>query len=257
MRPSVPLEITLLGGFELNIGERVVEDAEWRLRKTKTLLKLLALAPRHRLQREELMEILWPEQDPEAAANNLHKVIFFARRALEPGLPRSTPSAYIHLEWNTVVLDARGGIRVDVDEFERAAAVAHDTAEPAAYAAALELYAGDLLPEDRYEDWAIGRRDALEGQYITLLLELAAIQQKRGMPYAAIDALSRVVAYEPIHEEAQLGLMRLYARTGQRHLALRQYQHLQAALKRELDLEPAPVSTQLYRDLVTGASTAA
>src|SRR5215471_15945364 len=257
MRPPATLEITLLGGFEVKIGGRVVQDAEWRLRKAKNLVKLLALAPRHRLQREQVMEILWPEYDPDAGANNLHKATYFARRALEPGLPRSTPSAYIHMDWNTVLLDARPGVRVDVDEFERAAALAHDTGAAAAYRSALELYAGDLLPEDRYEDWAIGRRDLLEGHYLTLLLELATIQDSRGQAYAAIDALSRVVAHEPIHEEAHLALMRLYARTGQRHHALRQYQHLQAALKRELDLEPAPVSAQFYRTLVSEASTAA
>ena len=97
----------------------------------------------------------------------------------------------------------------------------------------------------------------LEGQYLTLLVEMAAIQERNGHEHAAIEALSRVVAREPIHEEAHLGLIRLYAQTGQRHLAARQYQHLRSALKRELDLEPSPSSMRLYRDIVAGEVTAA
>jgi hypothetical protein len=54
----------------VTVGARPVRDSEWHLRKTKSLFKLLALAPNHRLQGERLTETLWPHQDPEAAANN-------------------------------------------------------------------------------------------------------------------------------------------------------------------------------------------
>src|SRR5579871_5921953 len=111
--PPLALEIRLLGGFSVRVvddaGSRAVQDADWRLRKAKHLVKLLALAVGHRLQREQVMELLWPEQDPEAAANNLHKAIYTARRALEPDRRASQPSAFVRLEWNRVVLEAPGG----------------------------------------------------------------------------------------------------------------------------------------------------
>jgi DNA-binding SARP family transcriptional activator len=250
--PPLALEIRLLGGFSVEVGSRVVQDADWRLRKAKQLVKLLALAVGHRLQREQLMELLWPEHDLESAANNLHKAIYTARRALEPDLRPSWPSAYLRLEWNRVVLDGPAGLRVDVDEFERAAAAAQLSGVSSAYTSALDLYADELLPEDRYEDWAAERREALERRYLGLLMELADLRESEGQPYAAIDALSRVVAREPVHEEAHVALMRLYAQSGQRYLALREYQRLRAALRRELDLEPTPAITQLYRDIAAG-----
>jgi DNA-binding SARP family transcriptional activator len=252
MTAPLPVEITLLGSFSLRVGGRLVEDRDWRLRKTRTLVKLLALAPDRRLQREQLMDVLWPEHDSDDAANNLHKALYTARRALQPGLKTSTPSAYLHLEWSSVVLDSPGGLRVDVDDFERAAAIARRSGEVGAYASALRLYTGELLPEDRYEDWAVGRRDLLEERYLTLLVELAAILESQGQPYAAIEALSRVVAREPVHEEAHVTLMRLYAQSGQRYLAAREFQRLRTALKRELDLEPTPAVEQLYRDIAAG-----
>ena len=44
------------------------------------MVKLLALAPGHRLHREQLMESLWPDLDPDAAGANLRKALHFARR---------------------------------------------------------------------------------------------------------------------------------------------------------------------------------
>src|SRR5437879_4845847 len=167
------LSIRLLGGFHVSVGPRLVHDSDWRLRKTKNLVKLLALAPGHRLHREQVMEVLWPDQDPEAAANNLHKAIYMARRALESGLSPATPSSYLHLQSSSLVLSGPRPLRVDVEEFEQAAAKARGSGEPQAYEDALKVYTGELLPEDRYEDWAAGRRETLQALYLALLLEFA------------------------------------------------------------------------------------
>jgi DNA-binding SARP family transcriptional activator len=44
----------------------------------------------------------------------------------------------------------QGELWVDVDAFEEAAATARRARDPAAYRAAVEVYAGELLPGDRY-----------------------------------------------------------------------------------------------------------
>ncbi|MBI3967531.1 MAG: hypothetical protein HY329_17990 [Chloroflexi bacterium] len=156
------LRIQLLGGLQVRVGPRPVHESEWRLRKTKSLVKLLALACGHQLHREQLMELLWPEQDPDAAANNLHKALYAARRALEPHLAPATPSVYLHLQGDLLVLRSPGPLWIDVDAFAQAAAEARRAGKPRAYLEALQLYTGDLLPEDRYEDWAAGRREELQ-----------------------------------------------------------------------------------------------
>ena len=63
------LRITLLGGFSAGAGDRVVSEGAWRLRKAKSLVKLLALAPERRLHRERASELLWPDRDPAAATS--------------------------------------------------------------------------------------------------------------------------------------------------------------------------------------------
>ena len=52
------------------------------------------------------------------------------------------------------MLCPEGQLWVDVEAFEEAAETARRSRDPAAYRAAIELYAGELLPEDRYEEWA-------------------------------------------------------------------------------------------------------
>jgi DNA-binding SARP family transcriptional activator len=87
---------------------------------------------------------------------------------------------------------------------------------------------------------------------MALQVELAGVQEQTGDFSAAIDTLQQVVASDPVHEEAQGRLMRLLVQTGRRHLALRHYQALRAALQRELDAEPNARLQALYQDIRGG-----
>src|SRR5215218_1281581 len=78
------VRVRLLGGFQVSVGERIIEGNEWRLRKAASLLKLLALAPNHRLHRERAMDLLWPELGLRAASNNLRQTLHVARKSLHP-----------------------------------------------------------------------------------------------------------------------------------------------------------------------------
>jgi DNA-binding SARP family transcriptional activator len=126
------VRVWLLGGFRVTVGPRSIGEEDWRLKKAASLLKLLALAPGHRLHREQAMELLWPELDPEAALNNLHHAIHVARRTLEPSAPAgSAASRYLHLRDEWLALCPEGPLWVDVEAFEEAAATArHDVLEP-------------------------------------------------------------------------------------------------------------------------------
>jgi hypothetical protein len=78
------VRIRLLGDFEVSVGTRTVADSSWRLRKVASLVKLLALAPGHRLHRGRAMDLLWPELGTKAASNNLRGVLHAARKTLDP-----------------------------------------------------------------------------------------------------------------------------------------------------------------------------
>jgi predicted ATPase len=183
-RSSGDLAIKLLGGFAAVVDGEPVADSLWRLRKGRELIKMLALATDHRLHREQLMDVLWPQSDPDAAANNLHQVVHAARRAVG--------AESIVLRDELLALDA--GVAVDVDDFERAAAHARHTGSPGAYRAALSLYAGELLPENRYDDWAGPQREQLVQLRDELDAELEALgadDRPSGLPPQASSFVGR------------------------------------------------------------------
>ncbi len=249
--PGSHLRVWILGGFRAASGPREIPAAAWPLRKARTLIKLLALTPGHRLHREQVTEWLWPDLEPAAAANNLRKAMHIARRVLESDGPAPVPRV-LSLEDDVIAL-ARDAVWIDADAFEHAATSARTRNQIDAYQTALTLYGGELLPEDRYEEWSVGRRDALQQEYLALLNDLAALYEKERAYAQAIEALQRLVLADAGREEAHRGLMRLYAATGQRQQALRQYQMLREALGREFDAAPDDASQHLYEDIAAGA----
>src|SRR5947209_625691 len=230
--PAGSLCIDLLGRFQVTVRGRAIEDTAWRRERAASLVKILALAPHHRLHREQVMELLWPDSAPGAGSNALHQVIHVARRILQAEEPVA-PSP-LHLRNEIVSLAPAESLWVDAEAFETGAALARQARDPIALESALDLYRGDLLPDDPYEEWTVTRRNALQQVYVETLLELAGIRAERKEYEKAIAALRRVVDTEPAHEEAHAALMRVYALAGQRYSALRQYRVLQNALSREL-----------------------
>ncbi|HEY7831385.1 MAG TPA: BTAD domain-containing putative transcriptional regulator [Solirubrobacteraceae bacterium] len=242
------LGISLLGAFSITVGGHVIPDDAWRLRKAKALIKLLALAPERRLHADRATELLWAGREEASARNNLHQAIFAARRALDSAGLEGRNRLELHED--VIALCPDDPVRIDVLAFEEAAATARVQRDPAAYRDALDSYDGELLPEDRYEEWTASRRDAVHELRLTLGIELAELQAPED-PAAAIDRLRSVLVDAPLHEPAHRALMRLYVGGGRRQEALAQFQELKLGLRREFEDEPDEVTRRLYREILT------
>jgi predicted ATPase/DNA-binding SARP family transcriptional activator/DNA-binding CsgD family transcriptional regulator len=242
------IRIRLLGGFEVSVGSRTIAEGAWRLRKAANLVKILALAGGNRLHREQVMYTLWPELGRSAASNNLRQTVHTARRTLDLFMG----SLYLASRDESLVLCPESSLWVDVDAFEEAARSARRSPEPALYRAALDLYTGDLLPSDRYEEWAEEPRRRLHKTYLSLLVGLANLHEELSDYDCAIEALGRVVSEEPTREEAHAGLIRLYALVGNNTEAIAQYGRLEETLSRALGTEPAASSRALREEITTG-----
>ncbi len=243
------LYIQMLGDFRVSVGSHTIEAHDWNLRKAAGLVKLLVLHPGHRMHREQVLDLLWPGLSPKKAANNLHRTLHEARKTLAA---EDELSRYLQLRDEQLLICPDQEPWVDVAAFEDAARVARNTREPVAYRRALGLYAGELLPDDRYEEWTEGRRRELATLRLDLLIELATLYEKRDEYRLSIEALEKVVSEEPAHEEAHASLMRLYALSGRRREALEQYERLSVVLSRELEVHPGTESRRLFEQIRTG-----
>jgi DNA-binding SARP family transcriptional activator len=145
------IEVSLLGRFAVTVDGAPVADTHWSRRHAAALVKLLAMAPLRRLHREQVIDLLWPDDSIDGAAPKLHKAAHFARRAIP------VPDAVVLRDEN-VLLCPDLDVVVDVVQFENLARAALAGDDVGVARDALALYTGELLPQDRYEPWAEDRR---------------------------------------------------------------------------------------------------
>src|SRR5579859_3990935 len=153
------LQIQLLGGFTIVVDGHPIAPDTLRLRAARQLIKLLALALGYRLHREQVLAAILHDQEPAAALNSLNQALSAALRALAVnGVPQTSLLILRDL------LLRRGDpdqVRVDVVAFDTAARRARQQRDLPAALAALDLYRGDLLPDDPYDSWIDVRRTDL------------------------------------------------------------------------------------------------
>lgn len=245
------IEIRLLGTFEVVRRDRLIRADDWPRKKASALLKRLALE--RRLLKDQVIEFLWPESDPVSAANNLYKTLYVLRQVLDNALGAGASEATFRFEDG--VLSLLPSVWVDALEFERLCrAQLNISSEQRAtkIIQALDLYQGDLLLDDRFTEWTLIPRERLYRCQREARLELM-IYHRDARNYSGAIALllpllEHDLADEPVHRE----LMRLYALSGLRHEALRQYQACVDSLAAEIDAPAAPETVALYTQILNG-----
>lgn len=246
---AVELQVRLLGGFEVWSDQSSAAPGAWRLRKAKTLVKMLAVQPGHALPRDVIVDALWPDTDVDAARNNLHQVVHAARRAIETvGIAGGDA-----LAWNDTLLVLGRHCRVvtDVEQLDAAAKTMLQNGDVVGLAELLEAAAVELLPEDAYEPWAQQHVIAYREWRNQLVMHVVALDLDDNHPDLAVTLLAPVVAAEPLHEPAQRALMTALSASGRRSEALLVYERLRSALRDELGADPEPPTRALFHQLLT------
>ncbi len=252
-----PLRVRTLGSFAVWRGADAVVPSTWARRRVAALFKALLSAPGQRMQRENALEILWPDEDPAVSRKNLRLTLHRLRRALgETGGGQS----YVRTDGDMLLLMPAVAPEpdwLDAAAFERAATAALAGRDVARCQDALALYTGDYLPDDLYEEWAVGPREALRHRYLTLLLHVAVLHERQGMPHEAERCLRTILETDPSHEPATRALMRVQSATGQFAEALRTYRRLVVTLRQEFELAPDVETQAQYQALLTAQAAAA
>ncbi|MEW5985905.1 MAG: AAA family ATPase [Chloroflexota bacterium] len=244
--PERLVRIHLLGRFEIARGPKVLTADRWLRRKAAALMQRLALEKR--LLRDQALDFLWPDAHPSAAANNLYRTLYAVRQTLDEHLGPGTAAATFSFVDGVLILEP--AVWVDAHQFEQLCAVGRSSVPD--LQRALNLYQGELLPDERYADWTIGPREALQRLYRQGSLDSAAHLAGRGDYDQAIARLLPLLGYDHADEIVHRELMRLYALAGRRHDALRQYQSCVEALAEELNVSPDPQTEELYNSILAG-----
>ena len=246
------LKLRILGGFLLvgKDGQEVPVPGK----KAQALLAYLAMNPGQKHSREKLATLLWGDRMDEQARHSLRQALLALRKALGTAVTgeKTDPLA---TDNETATLNT-GALETDVERFRNHAA----GGKPHNLEAAVALYAGPLLEGLRtdaegFDGWLAGERERLFALAARAMEGLAEHQEQSGQDEAAIDTAKRLLTLDPAREEGHRLLMRLYAVTGRRADALRQFKACGDALRRELDVEPSPETVQLYDALREGSAS--
>ncbi|MGH8695227.1 MAG: AfsR/SARP family transcriptional regulator [Burkholderiales bacterium] len=242
----------VLGPFRALVNGQPIED--WPNCRGKAIFKYLLLNRRHPVAKEALMELFWPEAEPEAARNNLHVAMHRLRRALGRG---DGEFPFVLFSGGHYLLNPKLQVSTDADAFlghvARGGELERNRQVDAAmqeYAAGVALYQGELLAENRYDEWLLPLRQQLRDGYLHALDRLSGIHFDRQDFPSCTATCARTLAVDACNEGAHRMLMRCYARLGQPQLAQRQYRSYIHVLNRELGIPASAETTDLYRQIV-------
>lgn len=223
-------------------------------RKATALLAYVSSAAM-RCPREFLATLFWPEKNQQQALANLRRTL----ASLNASLP-----GWIEADRDSISIKRNQSIRTDVDSFHNDLLLLkkHDHTEGelcdeclSNLERALSHYRGDFLDGlnladcPNFDDWQFYKRDGLRQELAGALQQLSSAHALREHWEPAIAYARRWLALDRLHEPAARTLMDLYARSGQKTAALRQYEELKRLLSEQVGQEPEAETRQLYQQL--------
>ncbi|MBK8904770.1 MAG: AAA family ATPase [Anaerolineaceae bacterium] len=245
------LSIRCFGGLQFVLAEAAVTG--FPSRKADALLVYLACHPRPH-PRETLATLFWPDNDQTRALANLSVILTSLRKQLEK---------YLIADRHTVAFNTDADYQLDVIAFEQAIDQAQARQQngkrtrtvAAQLQTAVSLYKGDFLagfnlrgvPE--FEAWVLLEQERLRQMMLDALSTLITFHQQRGQFSDGIQHGQRLLALDPLQEEAHRQLMLLYTLDNQRPAALAQYEQCAAILADELGVEPDEETTALFEQI--------
>lgn len=248
-----PLRVRFLGGFDIFCGD--IALAQCHNAKARAILRYLLAHRCQATSRDFLMDWLWPNVTPKKARWSLYSCIHALRRFLADHLRTEHAEKLLLYEKEHYRLCPNLRTESDVEEFDeryacgRRLEVDGSPSEAAReYEAAVELYRGDYLPEDLYEDWTMVERQRLIDHYVYMLNHLAAHYGRTGQCQRGIETCYLLLKKEPCHEESHRRLIGHYTRLGLWEQAFEQYRLCTHALKSRYGGGPSPDTYTAYRN---------
>ena len=242
-RPKEPLlRIHALGRTRVESSEAVV-PTEWLDQRPAQLLKFLLCHRNRTAQVDEIAEALSPEGGG-GSEQSVRFLVHSLRTALEPGRDRRAESAFVTARKGGYALN-RSRIWVDAESFEGLVAEGMSSlldGDPQLardrLGAAMKLYGGDFLDEERYAEWAIEERERLRELAARALGALVEICVAESELEYAFEFARKLADLEPYDSQGQRRMLEICLLRGRRSEAMRRYATFRRRMTRDLGTEP-------------------
>lgn len=253
------LHVRLLGTFDVYRGNNRIDAEDWDQQKTASLLKFLLLHRDEIIPADRLIDALYPDSEPERVRKNLSGRISRLRQLLEPELERGPDSRYLQTVKDGYRFTGDGACWVDVEAFQTTFREAESLRESqrwgraiTAYREALDLYGGELLPEDPYEEWTLELRERLRDRCRQAREGLAVCHLRLEQYPQAIEQLDRLLDEDPTRESAVRWLMLAHHFRGSPENVRATYERHVETLHDQLGAQPSKESQDLFARIERG-----
>lgn len=231
------LRAQFLSGFRLFDGAG--RELRVPVRKAKALFAYLAIHSDRLHSREKLACLLWDAAGDRAARQSLRRCLSDLRRVLGSAAHRVivTEGDRVGVAANAVETDLTAFCRlVDEGELEKAANLFGTG----------ELLDGVDIDSEPFEEWLRAERFRLGEVAAEALYRLAERKVASADFQTAIDTAQRVLACDPLHDDAHRLLIVLFGRSGRLSEARRQFVRYARLARDELGVEPSPETRRAF-----------
>lgn len=251
---SKELRISMLGRFELQVDDVVINDGINRSRKMWNLLAYIVSHRDKLISQQEFINALWGDESGQNPVNALKTLLYRIRLLLAP-LEKEYSAEFIlsqrgSYSWNSAI-----NCKVDVDEFETLCRRAtdeklDDMKRISLYREAMEIYRGDFLPKLNMEFWAIPLSVHYHSLYLTAVKRYVDLLDRNALYIEISQACTNAIAIDPLDEDLHCMQIRALIRQGKNSAALSQYEKATDILYRNLGIKPSEALRRLYVDLM-------
>lgn len=228
-----------LGRVGVFVGSRWIPGNEIR-RKVLAMLCFLLSRPAMSATRDQVLDALWPDQEPDVAVNSLNQTAYFLRRVIEPRFQEDLTPGYLHHENQMVWLDSDLVTSRSIECRAMLRAVKGDPS-PEQMRALSQGYRGRFALDFAYEEWAAASRDSLHASYLGVVERSIRLDTANGEFDRAILLAQKALDADPEADRIEAALLGLYRRVGAHSAAAEQYGHYAATLRNDLGIEPPPL----------------
>lgn len=253
------ITVKMLGSFQLEVNGQPIPVKNWKSRKALTLFKYLAHCPGKKVPRDSIIDLLWADSDITCATHNFHTTLYNLRRSLFPGGWRSGEYKGINHANGLYWFAPEQGYYVDLADFKNKVRQSIELEERNPEASlqlcleAYQLYRGDFLEEDLYEEWTTITRENLREMYLDLAVRTAELLVSCRKDYqSAVKVCRQALEFDQSREKLHCLIIRCLIAVGHHADAVIQYKACEKAMQEELAISPSSETRQLVMGLSEG-----
>jgi LuxR family transcriptional regulator, maltose regulon positive regulatory protein len=251
--PGYSIRVQTLGQFKIWLGEKEVGEKDWQREKGKELFQLF-ITMNELISKEEILQILWPNQDKKNADRDFKVALNSLHHVLEPLRKARAAPFFIIREGMFYGLNPHAVVELDTTQFQQLveSGLGESSSEKVItlLEKGLRLYLGEYLPDRRYDDWCISKRESMLVYFLRGAEKMAQLMVRNEEYDKAIYWCEKILKRDRTWEEAYRLLMYCYYRKNNRPQAMKWFQKCKVVLEEELGVSPLEPTKQMHQMII-------